>query len=184
MTVFELAADRLRRATQQLQEGTFTGPQLGFRIFRARPTNMVVEPPMTAIDSMTGDRYVETSSGRTEGEPVIEGADTIAVAWEVALKAGGTRLDARVKELDINGIVVYEFISAENPDGDRRLFVSLDEFSLATASELKLTDADTLILRGDKVDNATTLTLASRLPSKLILLERVPREASDVSIHP
>ena len=50
-TVFELAADRLRRAAQQLQEGTFTGPQLGFRIFRARPTNMVVEPPVTATDS-------------------------------------------------------------------------------------------------------------------------------------
>jgi adenine-specific DNA-methyltransferase len=179
-TVFELAADRLRRAAQQLQEGTFTGPQLGFRVFRARPTNMVVEPPMTATDSMTGDRYVETSLGRTEGEPVIGGTDTIAVAWEVALKASGTRLDARVKELDINGVVVYEFMSAENPDGNRRLFVSLDEFSLATAFELKLTDADTLVIRGAKVDNGTTLTLASRLPSKLILLERVPREASDL----
>jgi adenine-specific DNA-methyltransferase len=149
-TVFELAADRLRRAARQLP-----GPQPGFRVFRARPTNMVVE----------------TSSGRTEGEPVIEGADTIAVAWEVALKAGGTRLDARVKEHDINGVVVYEFISADNPDDDRRLFVSLDEFSLATAFELKLTDTDTLIIRGDKVDDGTTATLASRLPSKLILLQ-------------
>ena len=177
-TVFELGADRLRRAAQQLQEGTFTGPQLGFRIFRARPTNLAVEPPMAATDSITADRCVETSLGRTDGEAIIEGADTVAVAWEAALKAGGARLDARVKELDINGVVIYEFRSVENPNGDHRLFVSLDEFSLATAAELKLTDADTLILRSDKVDNSTTLTLTSRLPSKLILLKPVPREAS------
>jgi adenine-specific DNA-methyltransferase len=184
-TVFELAADRLRRAAQQLQEGTFIGPQLGFRIFRAGPTNLVVEPPSTATDMMTGDQYAGTSSGRTAGEPVIEGADTAATAWEVALKAGGTRLDARVKKLDINGSAVYEFTSAENPDGDRRLFVSLDQFGLAAAFELKLTDSDTLILRGDKVDNATTLALASRFPPKLILLERVPREPrSDPELSP
>lgn len=176
-TVFELAADRLRRAAKQLQEeGTFTGPPLGFRIFRARPTNLVVEPPRAATTGMTGDRYVKTSPDRVLGESVIEGADAAAVAWEVALKAGGTRLDARVEELNINGVVVYEFVSAGNPDGGR-IFVSLDQFSLAAAFELKLTDSDILILRGDKVDNSTILELASRLPAKLSLLQRVPREA-------
>ena len=169
-TVFELAADRLRRAARQLQEeGTFTGPPLGFRVFRARPTNLVVEPPRTSTGGMSGDPYVKTSPGRVPGESVIEGADTAAVVWEAALKAGGTRLDARVEELDINGVVVYEFAPAGNPDG-RRIFVSLDQFSLAAAFELKLTDSDILILRGDKVDNSTTLELASRLPAKLSLL--------------
>jgi adenine-specific DNA-methyltransferase len=173
-TFFELAADRLRRAAEQLQEDTFTGQQLGFRIFRARPTNMVAEPTMAASGSLTGD--VETSSGRPERVPVIEGADALAVAWEAAIKADGTRLDARVRELDVDGIVVYQFISADNSDVDRRLFVSLDEFSLATALELKPSDADTLILRGDKVADATIRTLSSQLSSKLILLEQVPRE--------
>jgi adenine-specific DNA-methyltransferase len=174
-TVFELAADRLRRAAQQLQEGIFIGPQLGFRIFRARPTNMVMDPPMFTTDRATDKRYAEAPWGQTEGEPMIEDADTIAVAWEVALKTGGTRLDAPVRQLNIDGVIVYEFASAENQGGDRRLFVSFDEFSMATALELKLTDADTLILRGDKVDDAASKI--SRLPSKLILLGRVPREA-------
>lgn len=154
-TFFDLAADRLRRAAQQLQDGTFTGPQLGFRIFRARSTNMAVEP---------------------ERVPVIEGADAAAVAWEAAIKAGGTRLDARVRELDVDGVVVYQFISSDDSDVDRRLFVSLGEFSLATALELKPTDTDTLILRGDKAEDAAIRTLSSQLSSKLILLERVPRE--------
>ena len=54
----------------------------------------------------------------------------------------------------------------------------LDVFSLATADALGLRDDDTLILRGDKVEDSVTLTLAPRLRSKLILLERVPREVS------
>jgi adenine-specific DNA-methyltransferase len=161
-----------------LQEGTFDAPQLGFRIFRARPTNLVVEPPIVATEGMTGDQYVQTSLVRAESEPVVKGAESFAVAWEVVLKASGTQLDATVTEHDIDGVGVYEFTPAENQDSDGRLFVSLDAFSLATADKLKLTDADTLILRGDKVDDATTLTLAPRLPSKLILLERVPREVS------
>lgn len=182
-TFFELAADRLRRAAQQVQEGTFGGPQLGFRVFRARPTNLVGEPPITATENTVDGQYVETSSARLEGGPIIEGAEPIAVAWEVALKASGTRLDAHVRELNINGLVVHEFTPTDNADVDRRLFVCLDEFSLATAFELKLTGADTLVVRGDKMDHATTLTLASRLPSKLIRLERVPREASEISIR-
>ncbi|MFP3338588.1 hypothetical protein R0J91_11365, partial [Micrococcus sp. SIMBA_131] len=49
---------------------------------------------------------------------------------------------------------------------------------LATADALALSDDDTLILRGDQVEDSVTLTLAPRLQSKLILLERVPREVS------
>ena len=127
---------------------------------------------------MTGDQYVQTSLLRADGEPVVKGADPLAVAWEVVLKASGTQLDARVTEHDIDGVSVYEFTPSEQSASNGRLFVSLDAFSLSTADKLKLTDADTLILRGDKVDDATTLTLAPRLQSKLVLLERVPREVS------
>jgi adenine-specific DNA-methyltransferase len=52
--------------------------------------------------------------------------------------------------------------------------VSFDSFSLATADKLALKDGDTLIVRSDKVDDSTTLTLAPRLQSKLLLIERVP----------
>jgi len=41
-----------------------------------------------------------------------------------------------------------------------------------------LNDQDTLVLRGDQVEDQTTLTLAPRLRSKLILLERMAREVS------
>ncbi|MFQ6157805.1 hypothetical protein ACLMMA_15230, partial [Micrococcus luteus] len=53
-----------------------------------------------------------------------------------------------------------------------------DLLQLATADALALSDDDTLILRGDQVEDSVTLTLAPRLQSKLILLERVPREVS------
>lgn len=178
-TIFEITAERLRRAATSLQDGTLGSPELGFRIFRARPTNLIVEPPITATEGMTGDEYLQTSLLRADGEPVVKGADPLAVAWEVVLKASGTQLDARVTEHDLDGVVVYEFTPADQSSSNNgRLFVSLDVFRLATADELKLTDADTLILRGDKVDDATTLTLAPRLQSKLVLLERVPREVS------
>lgn len=79
---------------------------------------------------------------------------------------------------ELNGETVYEFASAEGQDSPGRLLISLDTFSLATADALELSDDDTLILRGDKVQDSVTLTLAPRLQSKLILLERVPREVS------
>jgi adenine-specific DNA-methyltransferase len=178
-TIFEIAAERLRRAAILLQEDTFGSAQLGFRVFRARPTNLIIEAPVTVSEDMTGDQYLAESLLQAYGEPVVEGADPSAVAWEVVLKASATELNARVTQHDIDGIAVYEFASPEQPGSDNgRLFVSLDAFSLTTADKLKVTDADTLILRGDKVDDATTLTLAPRLSSRLILLERVPREVS------
>ena len=177
-TIFELAADRLRRAAELFQEDTFDAPELGFRVFRARPTSLVIEPPIAVTESMTGDQYVQASLVRAEGESVVQGADPFAVAWEVVLKASKTQLDASVTEHDIGGVAVYEFGSPANSDNNGRLFVSLDVFNLATADELKLTSADTLILRGDKVDDSVTLTLAPRMPSRLVLLERVPREIS------
>lgn len=177
-TIFEVTAERLRRAAASLQENTLTAEEIGFRIFRTRPTNLIVEAPITATDGMTGDQYVQASLMHVGGEPVVNDADPLAVAWEVVLKASGTKLDARVSTHDLDGVTVYEFTPAAGTTDGGRLFVSLDAFNLVTADALKLTDADTLILRGDKVDDATTLTLAPRLQSKLVLLERVPREVS------
>ncbi|WP_455131901.1 hypothetical protein [Microbacterium aurum] len=114
----------------------------------------------------------------TAGAPVVDGAAPLDVAWEVALKATGTKLDARVTTHEVDGVTVYEFAPAEGESTSGRLLISLDAFSLATADALALSDDDTLILRGDQVEDSVTLTLAPRLQSKLILLERVPREVS------
>ncbi|MDX2375627.1 site-specific DNA-methyltransferase [Microbacterium sp. LRZ72] len=177
-TIFEVTAERLRRAAATLQEDALDAAQLGFRIFRTRPTNLIVEKPIIATADLTGQSYLAQVLDHTAGEPVIEGAQPIDVAWEVALKATGTRLDARVTIHDFDGVTVYEFSALEKDAADGRLLVSLDAFTLATADTLGLADEDTLILRGDKVEDSVTLTLAPRLQSKLILLERVPREVS------
>lgn len=175
-TIFEVTAERLRRVAKQLDDGSEAG--LGFRIFRTRPTNLVVEAPIVAAEGMTGDDYLQASLANVQAAPVIDGADPEAVAWEVALKSTATRLDARVQEHQIGDVVVYEFIPAHGEESAGRLLVSLDAFDQSTADALKLSDDDTLILRGDKVEDSTTLTLAPRLQSKLVLLERVPREVS------
>lgn len=177
-TIFEITAERLRHAATALQEQKLDAQDLGFRIFRTQPTNLIVEAPITVHEGMTGDQYVQASLMRVSSEPVVKGADPLAVAWEVVLKATETQLDARVSIHNLDGVTVYEFTSAAGIADGGRLFVSLEAFDLTTADALKLTDSDTLILRGDKVDDATTLTLAPRLQSKLVLLERVPREVS------
>lgn len=178
-TIFEITAERLRRAAALLQQSGDDAPKLGFRIFRSRPTNLIIEPPIVVTEGMTGDDYVQTALANVQGEPVVAGADPLAVAWEVALKATGTQLDAKVTEHNLDGITVYEFTPADASTASAgRLLISMDKFDLATADALSLTDDDTLILRGDKVDDSTTLTLAPRLQSKLVLLERVPREVS------
>jgi adenine-specific DNA-methyltransferase len=174
-TIFEITAERLRRVAKALQRDS---SDIGFRIFRTRSTNMIVEKPIVATPDLTGQTYLEQVLDYTEISPVVDGANPIDVAWEVALKATGTRLDARVVTHDVDGVTVYEFVPPEADDAVGRLLVSLDAFTLAAADALNLSDDDTLILRGDKVDDSVTLTLAPRLQSKLILLERVPREVS------
>ena len=177
-TIFEVTTERLRRAAASLQQETPDATQLGFRIFRARPTNLIIEKPIVATLELTGQSYLTQVLDHTTGAPVVDGAKPLDVAWEVALKATGTKLDARVTTHDLDGTIVYEFTPAEDNASTARLLISLDAFSLATADALGLRDDDTLILRGDKVEDSVTLTLAPRLRSKLILLERVPREVS------
>lgn len=177
-TIFEVTAERLRRAAVLLQQDARDAPQLGFRIFRSRPTNLIVEKPVIATQELTGQSYLTQVLDHTAGTPVVDGAKPLDVAWEVALKATGTRLDARVTTHEVDGVMVYEFTPAEGETSDGRLLISLDAFSLATADALGLSDDDTVILRGDRVEDSVTLTLAPRLQSKLILLERVPREVS------
>lgn len=177
-TIFEVTAERLRRAAASLQQETLDAPQLGFRIFRTRPTNLVIDKPLFALPELTGQSYLTQVLDHTAGSPVVDGASPLDVAWEVALKATGTRLDARVTTHEVDGVVVYEFTPAVGNASTGRLLISLDAFSLAAADALGLSDDDTLILRGDQVEDSVTLTLAPRLQSKLILLERVPREVS------
>jgi adenine-specific DNA-methyltransferase len=171
-TIFEVTAERLRRAAKQLGDDT-----LGFRIFRARETNLIIEKPVVAEEGMTGETYVQTVLANVQQSPVVDGAADAAIAWEVVLKATGTQLDARVASHDVDGVTVREYVQADG-EGSGRLFVSLDAFTVETADKLGLKPEDTLILRGDKVDDATTLTLAPRLQKNLVLLERVAREVS------
>ncbi|MFV0632728.1 site-specific DNA-methyltransferase [Demequina sp.] len=177
-TIFEVTAERLRRAAAKLQPEARDATQLGFRIFRTRATNLVIDKPLVATAEMTGQAYLAQVLDHTAGAPVVEGASPLDVAWEIALKSTATRLDATVTTHDIQGVTVFEFSPAEGASATGRLFISLGAFTLATADALALSGDDTLILRGDRVEDSVTLTLAPRLQSKLILLERVPREVS------
>jgi len=172
-TIFEIAAERLRRAASAIQQSDPLAAELGFRLFRTRPTNLNIDKPVLAEEGMTGEEYVQMALDNSEASPIAIGAAPLAVAWEVAVKAAGTRLDAQVVQHDAEGIAVFEFLS----DG-ARLLVSLDSFDLKSADAVDLNDDDVLILRGDKVSDATALTLAPRLQSKLMMVERVPREVS------
>ncbi|MCH8570250.1 site-specific DNA-methyltransferase [Nesterenkonia sp. AY15] len=176
-TIFELTAERMRRTAKELAplHGT---QEFAFRVFRARTTNLVVEKPLLAIPETSEQAYFDRVLSAAYGSPVLPHSTPEAVAWEVALKATDTRLNSGVIAHDVDHITTYEFraIGAEEDTG--RLLVSLDAFTLETADALELSDDDTLILRGDKVDDSVTLTLAPRLQSKLILLERIPREVS------
>lgn len=177
-TIFEVTAERLRRAAASLQQETLDAPQLGFRIFRTRPTNLVIDKPLFALPEMTGQDYLAQVLDHTAGAPVVNDAKPVDVAWEVALKTTATKLDARVTTHDVDGVIVYEFTPVDGQESTGGLLISLGAFSLATADALGLSDDNTLILRGDQVEDSVTLTLAPRLQSKLILLERVPREVS------
>lgn len=172
-TIFQITAERLRRASS-----TFEGKKNGIRVFRAKPTSLVIEPPIVAAAGMDGEGYVQAVLKHMQGAPVEHGADPLAVAWEVVLKATDTRLDAEVTHHKIGEVSVFEFSQLGKGANSGRLLVSLDAFTLATADSLSLSEKDTLILRGDVVSDSTTLTLAPRLQSKLVLLERIPREVS------
>lgn len=176
-TIFELTAERLRRVAKQLASEEDQHHR-GFRIFRTRPTNLVVEKPVISRPETTSQGYFDKILSAASGAPVVQGAEHKAVAWEVALKASGTRLDSEVITREVDGVTTFEFRPLDTEEDAGRLLVSLDAFTLETADALQLSDDDTLILRGDKVEDSVTLTLAPRLQSKLILLERVPREVS------
>jgi adenine-specific DNA-methyltransferase len=171
-SIFEITVERLRRAA-----ATIGDDALGFRVFRARETNLAIDAPVVADEGMTGQSYIEAVLSKAHGSPVRPDATDEAVAWEVVLKATGTKLDATVATHDIGGVAVYEFTSSDDSAAGR-LFVSLGAFTADTANALGVGADDTLILRGDKVDDATTLTLAPRLQKNLVLLERVAREVS------
>jgi adenine-specific DNA-methyltransferase len=172
-TIFEITAERLRRAAAQM------GNDLGFRIFRARETNLSIEKQVFAQEGQTANEQMSLMLSHAGQPPVKETANADAVAWEVALKATNSRLDARVSLDEFDGTKVYEFRQfGTESSSSMRLLICLEAFTLDTAQHIGLTDNDTLILRGDKVDNAVTLTLAPRLRSKLILLERMSREVS------
>jgi len=175
-TIFEITAERLRRAAVATPDANGDAPS--FRVFRTRPTNLIVEPPIVATEELTGQQLLASAIDRATRPPVVDGADDLAVAWEVVLKATNTRLDAVVTETTHGAVTVYEFTARDAVAGAPKLYVSLGEFSLDTADAVGLTDDDTLILRSDRVSDDVTLTLAPRLQSKLILLERVPREVS------
>lgn len=171
-TIFDVTAERFRRAAASIGDGS-----LGFRVFRTCETNLVIDAPVVAEEGMTGQSYIEAVLSKAHGSPVRPDAADEAVAWEVVLRATGTKLDARIVTHDIDGIAVYEFTSSDDSAAGR-LFVSLDAFTTDTADALGLGADDTLILRGDKVEDATTLTIAPRLRKNLVLLERVAREVS------
>ncbi len=179
-TIFEITAERLRRAAALIGPAAAgdESHELGFRIFRARPSNLVIEGPVIAKPGLDGQQFLDIAVGQAGGSPVVDGADPFAVAWEVVLKATATRLDARVSTAMVDGATVYEFTPADGAATSGRLFVSLDAFTLKAADDIGLSDDDTLILRSDRVGDDVTLTLAPRLQSKLIILERVPREVS------
>lgn len=172
-TIFEITAERLRRAAAQLGGG------LSFRLFRARETNLIIEKQVFAKEGQDGTEQMTMMLSHAGEPPVKDGADPAAVAWEVALKATNSRLDARIALHEHEGVKVHEFRPFGAGDASSsRLFICLDAFTLDTATNIGLKEGDTLILQGDKVDNGVTLTLAPRLRSKLILLERVAREVS------
>lgn len=170
--IFEITIERLRRAAKSLED-----KEVGFRVFRTRPTNLVIESPLIAEEEMTGQAYIEKSIINSKQCPIIKGRDDSYVAWELLLKSTNFKLDCTLKTHMIDQVKVFEFSPPEEED-NRRLFISLDEFTIETADQLGLEMDDTLILRGDIVDDSTTLTLAPKMQKNLILLERVPREVS------
>lgn len=173
-TIFEITAERMRRAAKVLDPD---GRTLGFRVFRAKETGLTIEKTVIAHVDQDPQQQLALMLENAALPPVKEGADPVSVAWEVVLKATDSRLDSIVTVHDVGGLHVFEFVPATGRAAGR-LLLCLGRFSLDTASALRLNDQDTLVLRSDQVEDKTTLTLAPRLRSKLILLERMAREVS------
>ena len=169
-TIFEIVAERLRRAAE------VPGGGLGFRVSRARETGLTVEATVVAQAGQAENTQYALMLSQAGQSPVKDDASPDALAWEVAIKASATRLDEMLIRIEADGATVYAFQNA----GGERLLVCLDRFTSVTAAAVKLreTGDDTLILCGDRVDDALTLTLAPRLRSKLIMLERMAHEVS------
>jgi adenine-specific DNA-methyltransferase len=177
-TIFEITAERLRRAAKILDTVEDQSLALGFRLFRARASNLVIEEHVVEHGEGASKQYALMLDHASQ-PPVKDGADPLAVAWEVALKATVSRLDSIVIVHNHGDVEVYEFAPARtSEESTGRLFICLGAFTEETAKGITLNDKDTLILRGDMVDDALTLTLAPRLRSKLVLLERMSREVS------
>lgn len=175
-TIFEITAERLRRAAVATPNSEGVAP--GLRIFRTRETNLIVEAPIIASAETSGHDLLTAAIDRATKPPVKDGATELDIVWEVAVKATNLRLDARVTLTEYDGVSVYEVVQPGVADPSSRIFVSVGEFTLATADAMGLRDDDTLILRSDRLIDDVPLSLAPRLQSKLILLERVPREVS------
>jgi adenine-specific DNA-methyltransferase len=175
-TIFEVTAERLRRAAAVSPQLDGTLP--GLRVFRTRETNLEIEHPIVATEETTGQLLLAAAIDRATKPPVKDGPPELDVVWEVVLKSTDRRLDSRVTTTEHDGVTVYEFENVDVSEATGHLYVCLGAFTLDTAAAIGLSDADTLILRSDRVSDDVTLTLAPRLQSKLILLERVPREVS------
>ncbi len=166
-----------------LQQESLDAPQLGFQIFRARPTNLVIEKPLFATPDMTGQSYLRQVLDHTADAPVVDGTQPLDVLWEVVLKATGTKLDARMATHEVDGVTVYELTPAEGDVSIGRLLISLDSFSLATADALGLSDDDTLILRGAQLENNREhVKLLTKLPRRFRVRTPVGEYSPDWAI--
>ncbi len=174
-TVFEITAERLRRASQALHGQL--GADLGFRVFRSAATNLDLLPPVIADPSAAApEQFVQESIAAALLSPLKPGVADDSVLWEVILKGTNLGLDTEVEELDVDGLVVYALFPSMTDEEAQRVYLSLGKFTPEHAEVMKLRQRDVVILRGDRVDDATTMTLAARC--SLLLIDRVPGEVS------
>jgi len=126
-SIFEITAERLRRAARSLDPG---GTKLGLRVFRARETGLVIERPIVAHAGQDPLRQLELMLESAALAPVKAGADPESVTWEVILKATDARLDSKVAVHAIGSVEVFEFTPADGDPSGGRLFVCLGKFTL------------------------------------------------------
>lgn len=182
-TIFEITAERLRRVADRMNDA---GPSagIGFRIFRSAPTLLNFDHPVPLTGAVDADQYVLLCAEAANRPAIVAGAAPSEVAWEVLIKATGAELDQRMSKRKLGKSVVYEFQprtangGAKAKADARRVFVCLDKLSLLQFDELDMNDRDLLVLRSDRLADGDAITLASRLNSRLLLIERVTHEVS------